>query len=90
MKHTSPQHADFDDLGHARTCMQNVASTINERKRRLENVHNLARWQYSIVSWRGEDIALRSSEIIHKGLLNKVRLKMGDSPFHQPQPPPKK
>ena len=52
--------------------MQNVASLINERKRRLENVHNLAYWQYSVVNWRDEDIALKSHELIHTGVLSKI------------------
>lgn len=72
LKHTYQEHQDFEELQLAHSCMQNVASLVNERKRCLENVHNLAMWQHSIVDWRGEAVALRSTEIIHTGTLYKV------------------
>lgn len=51
--------------------MQNVASVINERKRRLENVNKLARWQLTVIGWKDNDLVLKSSDIMHKGSLYK-------------------
>ena len=72
LKHTDPEHLDYTVLAEARVCMSNVASLINERKRRLENVNKLARWQLTISNWRDEDLVLKSSDLVYKGLLNKV------------------
>lgn len=52
--------------------MKNVACLINERKRKLESIDKIARWQVSIVGWEGLDILDRSSELIHSGELTKI------------------
>ncbi|NXP85985.1 ARHG4 factor, partial [Passerina amoena] len=72
LKYTNPQHRDFKDVEAALNAMKNVARLINERKRRLENIDKIAQWQSSIEDWEGEDVLVRSSELIYSGELAKV------------------
>uniref|UniRef100_A0A673T812 Rho guanine nucleotide exchange factor 4 n=1 Tax=Suricata suricatta TaxID=37032 RepID=A0A673T812_SURSU len=72
LKYTSPQHRDFKDVEAALHAMKNVAQLINERKRRLENIDKIAQWQSSIEDWEGEDLLVRSSELIYSGELTRV------------------
>ncbi|XP_065604005.1 rho guanine nucleotide exchange factor 4 [Cyrtonyx montezumae] len=72
LKYTNPQHRDFKDVEAALNAMKNVARLINERKRRLENIDKIAQWQSSIEDWEGEDVLVRSSELIYSGELTKV------------------
>ncbi|XP_020931403.1 rho guanine nucleotide exchange factor 4 isoform X1 [Sus scrofa] len=72
LKYTHPQHRDFKDVEAALHAMKNVAQLINERKRRLENIDKIAQWQSSIEDWEGEDLLVRSSELIHSGELTRV------------------
>ncbi|XP_047130882.1 rho guanine nucleotide exchange factor 9 [Hydra vulgaris] len=72
IKHTMVDHPDFSQLLEAQACMQNVASLINERKRRLENINKLAMWQLSISNWKDEDLVIKSSMLLQKGTLNKI------------------
>uniref|UniRef100_A0A8C5TMW9 Rho guanine nucleotide exchange factor 4 n=1 Tax=Malurus cyaneus samueli TaxID=2593467 RepID=A0A8C5TMW9_9PASS len=72
LKYTNPQHRDFKDVEAALNAMKNVARLINERKRRLENIDKIAQWQSSIEDWEGEDVLVRSSELIYSGELAKI------------------
>uniref|UniRef100_I3LW55 Rho guanine nucleotide exchange factor 4 n=1 Tax=Ictidomys tridecemlineatus TaxID=43179 RepID=I3LW55_ICTTR len=72
LKYTHPQHRDFKDVEAALHAMRNVAQLINERKRRLENIDKIAQWQSSIEDWEGEDLLVRSSELIYSGELTRV------------------
>uniref|UniRef100_A0A8C7XHJ1 Rho guanine nucleotide exchange factor 4 n=1 Tax=Oryzias sinensis TaxID=183150 RepID=A0A8C7XHJ1_9TELE len=72
LKYTNPQHRDYKDVDAALNAMKNVARLINERKRRLENIEKIARWQSSIEDWEGEDVLSRSSELIFSGELTKL------------------
>ncbi|XP_063114845.1 rho guanine nucleotide exchange factor 4 isoform X3 [Cavia porcellus] len=72
LKYTPPQHRDFRDVEAALRAMKNVAQLINERKRRLENITKIAQWQSSIEDWEGEDLLVRSSELIYSGELTRV------------------
>ena len=56
----------------AETIMGRVASTVNDRKRRTENIIKLAHWQTTIEDWRGEDILVMSSIMVHSGNLYKI------------------
>ncbi|XP_017269579.1 uncharacterized protein arhgef4 isoform X2 [Kryptolebias marmoratus] len=72
LKYTNPQHRDYRDVEAALNAMKNVARLINERKRRLENIDKIAQWQSSIEDWEGEDVLVRSSELIFSGELTKL------------------
>ncbi|XP_051910216.1 rho guanine nucleotide exchange factor 4-like isoform X2 [Hippocampus zosterae] len=51
LKYTNPGHREYQDVEAALDAMRNVARLINERKRRLENLEKIARWQGSIEGW---------------------------------------
>ncbi|XP_045149921.1 spermatogenesis-associated protein 13, partial [Echinops telfairi] len=72
LKYTTPQHSDYNNIKAAYEAMKHVACLINERKRKLESIDKIARWQVSIVGWEGLDILDRSSELIHSGELTKI------------------
>ncbi|XP_070609086.1 rho guanine nucleotide exchange factor 4 isoform X1 [Erythrolamprus reginae] len=72
LKYTNPQHRDFKDVEAALNAMKNVARLINERKRRLENIDKIAQWQSAIEDWEGEDVLVKSSELIYSGELTKI------------------
>ncbi|XP_032048910.1 rho guanine nucleotide exchange factor 4 isoform X1 [Aythya fuligula] len=72
LKYTNPQHRDYKDVEAALNAMKNVARLINERKRRLENIDKIAQWQSSIEDWEGEDVLVKSSELIYSGELTKI------------------
>lgn len=66
-KHTSPTHKDFQTVTRALETMKNVASLINERKRKVESINKIAKWQSTIEGWEGEDVLEKSSELIQSG-----------------------
>lgn len=72
LKYTAPEHSDYENIKAAYEAMKNVACLINERKRKLESIDKIARWQVSIVGWEGQDLLERSSELIHSGELTSV------------------
>ncbi|KAM6094725.1 spermatogenesis-associated protein 13 isoform 2-T2 [Chlamydotis macqueenii] len=72
LKYTTQEHSDYNNIKAAYEAMKNVACLINERKRRLESIDKIARWQVSIVDWEGPDVLARSSELIHSGELTKI------------------
>lgn len=43
--------SDYSGVSKAHEAMKNVASLINERKRRLESVDTIAHWQVAILHW---------------------------------------
>lgn len=46
-----PLCSDHSNIKAAYEAMKNVACLINERKRKLESIDKIARWQVSIVGW---------------------------------------
>ncbi|XP_064349331.1 spermatogenesis-associated protein 13 isoform X1 [Camelus dromedarius] len=72
LKYTAPAHGDYNNIKAAYEAMKNVACLINERKRKLESIDKIARWQVSIVGWEGPDILEQSSELIHSGELTSI------------------
>uniref|UniRef100_A0A3P9I115 Spermatogenesis-associated protein 13 n=1 Tax=Oryzias latipes TaxID=8090 RepID=A0A3P9I115_ORYLA len=72
LKYTPKNHSDYCGVSKAYEAMKNVASLINERKRRLESIDTIAHWQVSILHWEGPDVLERSSELIHSGELTRA------------------
>lgn len=72
LKYTPKDHSDYSGVCQAYEAMKNVASLINERKRRLESIDTIAHWQVSILHWEGPDILELSSELIHSGELTRI------------------
>ncbi|XP_077591668.1 spermatogenesis-associated protein 13 isoform X1 [Stigmatopora nigra] len=72
LKYTPKDHSDHSGVSDAYEAMKNVASLINERKRRLESVDAIAHWQVAILHWEGPDVLVRSSELIHSGELSRL------------------
>ncbi|XP_057680386.1 spermatogenesis-associated protein 13 isoform X1 [Corythoichthys intestinalis] len=72
LKYTPKDHSDHSGVSDAYEAMKNVASLINERKRRLESVDAIAHWQVAILRWEGPDVLVRSSELIHSGELTRI------------------
>lgn len=72
LKYTPKDHSDYSGVSKAYEAMKNVASLINERKRRLESVDTIAHWQVAILHWEGSDVLERSSELIHSGELTRI------------------
>lgn len=72
LKYTPKDHSDYSGVSKAHEAMKNVASLINERKRRLESVDTIAHWQVAILHWEGPDVLERSSELIHSGELTRI------------------
>ncbi|XP_073686544.1 spermatogenesis-associated protein 13 [Garra rufa] len=72
LKYTPKDHSDYAGVCAAHKAMKNVASLINERKRRLESIDTIAHWQVAILHWAGDDMLKRSSELIHSGELTRI------------------
>uniref|UniRef100_UPI0037E7364D spermatogenesis-associated protein 13 isoform X2 n=1 Tax=Semicossyphus pulcher TaxID=241346 RepID=UPI0037E7364D len=72
LKYTPKDHSDYSGVSKAYEAMKNVASLINERKRRLESIDTIAHWQVAILHWEGSDVLERSSELIHSGELTRA------------------
>ncbi|KAJ0022937.1 hypothetical protein NQD34_015071 [Periophthalmus magnuspinnatus] len=72
LKYTPKNHSDYSGVSQAYEAMKNVASLINERKRRLESIDTIAHWQVSILHWEGPDILELSSELIHSGEMTLI------------------
>ena len=51
LKHTLPSHEDYESVKEALETMKEVASLINERKRKVECVNKIAKWQSTIEGW---------------------------------------
>nr|XP_046226784.1 spermatogenesis-associated protein 13 isoform X2 [Scatophagus argus] len=72
LKYTPKDHSDYSSVSKAHEAMKNVASLINERKRRLESIDTIAHWQVAILHWEGSNVLERSSELIHSGELTRI------------------
>lgn len=66
-----PFCSDYDNIKAAYEAMKNVACLINERKRKLESIDKIARWQVAIVGWEvsGTHTCAVSSPLPHVGLV---------------------
>uniref|UniRef100_A0A1I7VG93 DH domain-containing protein n=1 Tax=Loa loa TaxID=7209 RepID=A0A1I7VG93_LOALO len=67
LKATPLSHIDREPVEAAVSAMKNVAATINEKKRRLEGLQQIALWQMNVEGWRGPDLVETNSRMIHGG-----------------------
>lgn len=51
LKHTSANSSEYSIVKAAHQRMKDVASKINEQKRLIENIAQIANWQKSIEAW---------------------------------------
>jgi len=72
LKHTPKEHPDHNQLQFAVQTMKDVASSINEKKRKFENFNWIAEWQLNVESWQGADILEVSSEMIKTGSIESL------------------
>ncbi|ELT97753.1 hypothetical protein CAPTEDRAFT_180035 [Capitella teleta] len=78
LKHTRPEHPDYEPLKEALDTMKQIALLINERKRKMESLEKLAEWQDTVENWQGEDLIDISSELIFSGEMTKVNRNGGN------------
>ncbi|XP_049821611.1 uncharacterized protein LOC109604696 isoform X2 [Aethina tumida] len=72
LKYTKTDHQDYKSIKDALEVMRDVATLINERKRRMESLEKLCAWQQRVEGWEGEDLIEHSSQLIHQGEVVKV------------------
>ncbi|XP_069103567.1 LOW QUALITY PROTEIN: serine-rich adhesin for platelets-like [Argopecten irradians] len=72
LKYTPPSHPDYHNVEGALEAMKKIAALINERKRKMESIEKLARWQQGVEDWQGPDLLEKSSELITSGEFNKI------------------
>lgn len=52
LKYTKTDHKDYENIHQALHAMRDVASFINERKRRMEYVEIIHKWQLTVENWQ--------------------------------------
>ncbi|CAI4225942.1 unnamed protein product [Auanema sp. JU1783] len=67
LKATPVWHEDAAALEAAEKCMRDVTASINDRKRRVETLQELARWQRNVHGWRGPDLLENNSAMLRSG-----------------------
>ncbi|KAK3095993.1 hypothetical protein FSP39_021809 [Pinctada imbricata] len=72
LKYTPPSHPDHQNVTAALEAMKKIAALINERKRKMESIEKLARWQAAVEDWQGANLIEESSELIYSGEMYKV------------------
>ncbi|UJR36306.1 hypothetical protein I4U23_029034 [Adineta vaga] len=62
LKYTNNDHRDYENIQQAVNTMRDVASFINERKRRMEYVEVIHKWQLTIDHWQGKNLIETSTQ----------------------------
>ncbi|XP_067850851.1 rho guanine nucleotide exchange factor 4-like [Heptranchias perlo] len=73
LRATPPQHKDYKNLEAAVIAMKNVLNVINARTGDQETEDKMLQWQNTISNWQGEDLSIRSTELINRGDLIVVQ-----------------
>lgn len=72
LKYTSSDHTDYKPVTDAFAAMQEVAHMVNERKRRMECLEQLAELQQNIEGWEGPELLDTSTMLIHSGEVTRI------------------
>lgn len=72
LKYTHPEHKDYENIQQALFTMRDVASFINERKRRMEYVEVIHKWQSTVENWQVKQF--RSIKLFQSLFLNVYSL----------------
>ncbi|XP_014664538.1 PREDICTED: uncharacterized protein LOC106806906 isoform X2 [Priapulus caudatus] len=75
LKHTRPDHPDYNDVKLALAAMLDVATLINECKRKKESLEKLAIWQLQVIDWQGPPLLDQSCLLIYSGEVTRVSSK---------------
>ena len=67
LKYTSHTHRDYENIQQALYTMKDVASFINERKRRMEYLEIIHKWQSTVEQWQ-----VWQSLLTHRKILDDV------------------
>ncbi|CAJ0955254.1 unnamed protein product, partial [Mesorhabditis belari] len=67
LKATPDSHEDRTALEAAERAMRAVAAQINDRKRRIEALQDIALWQKNVHGWRGPDLLENNSAMLRSG-----------------------
>ncbi|CAF1518214.1 unnamed protein product [Didymodactylos carnosus] len=62
LKYTSTDHSDYENVVQALNAMRDVAVFINERKRRMEYIEVIHKWQYTVQGWMGKNLLETSTQ----------------------------
>jgi len=62
LKYTTNDHRDYENIQKAVNTMRDVASFINERKRRMEYVEVIHKWQSTVENWQGKNLIETSTQ----------------------------
>ncbi|CAF1046707.1 unnamed protein product [Adineta ricciae] len=62
LKYTNPDHRDYENIQQAVNTMRDVACFINERKRRMEYVEVIHKWQSTVDHWQGKNLIETSTQ----------------------------
>ncbi|CAF4678654.1 unnamed protein product [Rotaria sp. Silwood1] len=62
LKYTKTDHRDYENIQQAVNTMRDVASFINERKRRMEYVEIIHKWQSTVENWQGKNLIETSTQ----------------------------
>ncbi|CAF2117751.1 unnamed protein product [Rotaria magnacalcarata] len=62
LKYTKSDHRDYENIQQAVITMRDVASFINERKRRMEYVEIIHKWQSTVENWQGKNLIETSTQ----------------------------
>lgn len=72
LKYTRSCHRDHRHVQQALAAMRDVATLINDRKRRMESLEKLQLWQQRVEGWQGPDLIELSTQMICQGEAKRV------------------
>ncbi len=65
-------HPDYEGTQEALAIMRDVCSVINEAKRRVEKLEEIADWQATVEGWEGTNVIDTCNHLVKEGPLIKI------------------